>query len=95
MRVKTYDSVVRKAWSVSLLLTSVNKMPWDNITNRILEIVARAPGCQIADVAKRLPDVTLREVLYSLCHLKQSGQLDVVVGNQGGVFVTLSPRLFH
>lgn len=70
-------------------------MPWDNITNRILEIVAGAPGCQIADVAKRLPDVTLREVLHSLSGLKQSGQLEVVEGPQGTVFVTLSPRLFH
>lgn len=95
MRFKTYDSVVRKALSRSLSLASVNKMPWDTIGNRILEIVAGAPGCQIADVAKRLPDVTLREVLHSLCHLKRRGQLEVVVGNQGAVFVTLSPRLFH
>ena len=80
---------------MSLSLPTVTKMPWDNINNRILEIVARAPGCQIADVAKRLPDVTLREVLDSLCHLKQSGQLEVVERNQGAVVVTIAPRLFH
>jgi hypothetical protein len=95
MRFKTYEGVVRKALCMSLSLATVNKMPWHNITHRILEIVARAPGCQIADVAKRLPDVTLREVLDSLCYLKQSGQLEVVEGNQGAVFVSLSPRLFH
>jgi hypothetical protein len=80
---------------VSLSLTRANETRWDNIPNRILEIVAGTPGCQTADVVKRLPDVTLREVLHSLCHLKQSGQLEVVVGNQGAVFLTLSERLFH
>ena len=80
---------------MSSSLTRLNNTPWDNVINRILEIVAGAPGCQIADVAKRLPDVTLREVLHSLCHLKRSGQLKVVMGEQGALFVSLSPRLFH
>ena len=79
---------------MSLTSTTLNYKPWDNVVDRILEIVAGVPGCQIADVAKRLPELTLREVFNSLCYLKQSGQLQVVVGSQGAVFI-LSPRLFH
>ena len=95
MRFKSYDSVVRKALSMSSSLTKLNDTPWDTVNNRILGIVAGAPGSEIAAVAELLPDVTLREVLYALCYLKQSGQLDVVVGKHGALFVTLSPRLFH
>jgi hypothetical protein len=80
--------------ATSLSLTRLNNTSRDNVINRILEIVAEAPGCQIADMAKSLPDVTLREVFSSLCYLKKSGQLEMVVGSQGAVF-TLSPRLFH
>ena len=49
---------------MSLSLTTVNNLPWDNITNRILEIVAGAPGCEIAAVVELLPDVSLGEVVY-------------------------------
>jgi hypothetical protein len=61
----------------------------------VLEIIAGAPGCQVAYVAELIPDVTVKQVIVTLCYLKRSGQLEVVVGNQGAVFVTLSPRLFH
>ena len=80
---------------MSLSLTTVNNLPWDNITNRILEIVARAPGCQITYLAELIPDVTLEEIIVTLCYLKRSGQLDVVAGRQGAVTVTLCPTLFH
>ena len=80
---------------MALSLTTVNNLPWDNITNRILEIVAGAPGCQITYLAELIPDVTLEEIIVTLCYLKRSGQLDVVAGRQGAVTVTLSPTLFH
>jgi hypothetical protein len=80
---------------MSSSLTRSNDTPWNTIINRVLEIVAGAPGCPIAYVAKLTPDVTLKQVVVTLCYLKRSGQLEVVVGNQGAVFVTLSPRLFH
>lgn len=74
---------------------TLNDTPWDTVNNRILGIVAGAPGCEIAAVAELLPDVSLGEVLYAACYLKQGGQLDVVVGKHGALFVTISPRLFH
>ena len=80
---------------MSASLTRSQDTPWHTIMNRVLEIVAGAPGCQIAHVAELIPDVTLEEMMVALCHLKRSGQLEVVVGDQGAVFVTLSPRLFH
>ena len=80
---------------MSLSLTTVNNLPRDNITNRILEIVAGAPGCEIAAVVELLPDVSLGEVLYAVCYLKQGGQLEVAVGKHGALFVTISPQLFH
>jgi len=80
---------------MSSSLTRSNHTPWNTVINRVLEIVAGAPGCQIAYVAELIPDVTLKQVIVSLCYLKKIGQLDVVVGDHGAVFVTLSPRLFH
>ena len=80
---------------MSSAFPTMDKTPWNTTTHRILEIVAGAPGCQLTYVAQLLPDVTLRELLKGLCYLKQSRQLDVVVGKQGALFVTLSPRLFH
>ena len=80
---------------MSSSLTSLNNTPCDNVINRILEIVARAPGCQITYVAELIPDAPLEQVIVALGYLKRSGQLEVLVGNQGAVFVSLSPRLFH
>ena len=74
---------------------TIHKAPWNTTIHRVLEIVARAPGCRLSYVAELLPDVTRREILVSLCYLKQSRQLDVVMGEQGALLVTLSPRLFH
>ena len=80
---------------MSSSLASSNYTSWHTIISRVLEIVARAPGCHITYVAELIPDATLEQVIVTLCHLKRNGQLEVVVGNQGAVFVTLSPRLFH
>ena len=80
---------------MSSSLTTSNTSRWGRIINRVLEIVARAPGCQVAYVAGLIPDATLKEVIVTLCYLKQRGQLEVVVGKQGTVFVSLSRRLFH
>ena len=87
--------VEEKALSMSSSLTRSNTIPCSSIINRVLEIVAGAPGCQIKYVARLIPDVTLKEVIVALCYLKQRGQLEVVAGHQGAVVVTLSPRLFH
>ena len=84
-----------KGLSMSSAFGTINKTPWDTITHRVLEIVAKAPGCEIAHVTQLLPDVTLREILYCLSDLKKSGHLHFVVGNKGAVLFTLSPRLFH
>ena len=65
------------------------------IINRVLEIVAGAPGCQITYVEKLIPDAPLKHVIVSLGYLKRSGQLEVVVDNQGAVHFTLSARVFH
>ncbi len=74
---------------------TINKTPWDTITHRVLEIVAKAPGCEITHVAQRLPDVTFRQILGCLSNLKKSGQLHLIVSNKGALLFTLSPRLFH
>jgi|GEM_PF-6183911 hypothetical protein len=66
---------------------TIHKTPWDTPTYRIFEIVAEAPGCQLAYVAQLLPDVTLRDLLKSLCYLKHSRQLDLVLGKQGALFL--------
>ncbi|HET9787828.1 MAG TPA: hypothetical protein VFP47_11865 [Pyrinomonadaceae bacterium] len=54
-----------------------------------------APTARIEDVAKLTPELTLREVFYTLCYLSQRGQLRLIVDGQGGFAVTTAVRLFN
>jgi len=90
-----HKTAAGKASCMSSSLSNSIDTPWHIIINRVLEIVAAAPGCQITYVAGLIPDVTLEEIVVALSYLKRRGQLNVLVGNQGAVSVTLSPRLFH
>ena len=37
-----------------------------SLTDRVFEIIAQAPGCQMRDVAQLLPEVSLREVFNAV-----------------------------
>jgi hypothetical protein len=67
----------------------------NTVLNHILDIVTHAPGCRIQDVAHHLPDLTLREVFYSLSYLSRKGQVHLIVDPQGGLAVTPTLRLFN
>ena len=69
--------------------------PQNTVINKILEIVALAPGCHVRYVAQFLPDVTLREIHYTLHFLNRKGQLDLKMDKQEGLTVTPSVRLFN
>jgi hypothetical protein len=69
--------------------------PQNTVMNEILEIVALAPGCHVTYVAQFLPDVTSREIYYTLRFLNQKGQLDLKMDREDGLTVTPSPRLFN
>ena len=43
--------------------------PGNTVISHILDIVAHEPGCRIEDMADLLPDLTLKEVVYTLCYL--------------------------
>jgi hypothetical protein len=73
----------------------MNHVPGASITDRIFEIIAHAPGCQMRHVAHLLPDLSLREVFNALCYLSSNGQLNLKVDGQEGVTITVSPRSFN
>jgi hypothetical protein len=67
----------------------------ESITDRIFEIIAHAPGCQMRDVAHLLPDLSLRQVFNALRYLSSNGQVNLKVDGQEGVTITISPRSFN
>ena len=66
-----------------------------SITDRIFEIIAHAPGCQMRHVAHLLPDLSLRQVFNALRYLSSNGQVNLKVEGQEGVTITVSPRSFN
>ena len=73
----------------------MSHVPAASITDRIFEIIAQAPGCQMKHVAHLLPELSLREVFNALRYLSSNGQLDLTVDRQKGVTITVSPRCFN
>jgi hypothetical protein len=67
----------------------------ESITDRIFEIIAQAPGCQMRHVAHLLPDLSRREVFNALRYLSSNGQLNLKVDRQKGVTITVSPQCFN
>jgi uncharacterized protein (DUF433 family) len=67
----------------------------ESITDRIFEIIAHAPGCQMRHVAHLLPDLSLRQVFNALRYLSNNGQLNLKVEGQEVVTITVSPRSFN
>jgi hypothetical protein len=45
--------------------------PDNTIIDHILNVIALAPRARIEDVAKLTPELTLREVFYTLCYLSR------------------------
>ena len=69
--------------------------PDNTIINHILNVIAMSPRARIEDVAKLTPELTMREVFYTLCYLSRRGQLRLIVDGQGGFAVTTTVRLFN
>jgi hypothetical protein len=65
-----------------------------SLTDRVFEIIAQAPGCQMRDVAQLLPEVSLREVFNAVRYLSDSGQLKLTCKEEG-VSLVLSPCSFN
>jgi hypothetical protein len=63
--------------------------------DRIFEIIARAPGCEMRHVADLLPDLSLRQVFNALRYLSSNGQVNLKMEGQEGVTLTVSPRSFN
>lgn len=66
-----------------------------SITDRIFEIIAHAPGCEMRHVAHLLPDLSLRQVFNALRYLSSNGQVNLKMEGQEGVTITVSPRSFN
>ena len=73
----------------------MNNVLGASITDRIFEIIAHSPGCQMKHVAHLLPELSLREVFNALRYLSSNGQLDLKVERQGDVTLTISSRSFN
>jgi hypothetical protein len=67
----------------------------ESITDRIFEIIAHAPGCQMRHVAHLLPDLSLRQVFNALRYLSNNGQVNLKMEGQEEVILTVSPRSFN
>ena len=84
---------------LKILKESIDMKPQNTVINHILDIIAHKPGCRIEHVADLLsdffPDLTLKDVVYTLSYLCRKGQLDLVVDRQGGFAVTPTLRVFH
>jgi hypothetical protein len=48
--------------------------PDNTIIDHILHVIALAPRARIEEVAKLTPELTLREVFYTLCYLSRASQ---------------------
>jgi hypothetical protein len=84
---------------LKILKESIDMKPQNTVINHILDIIAHKPGCRIEHVADLLsdffPDLTLKEVVYTLSYLSRKGQLDLIVDRQGGFAITPTSRLFN
>ena len=67
----------------------------ESITDRIFEIIAHRPGCQMSQVAHLLPDLSLRQVFIALRYLSGNGQVTLKVEGHEVVTITVSPRSFN
>ena len=74
----------------------MNPMKLKNaVVDHMLNVIAHSPGIRIEDVAQLTPELSLREVIYTLCYLSRKGQLRLLVNGQGGVAVTTTLRFFN
>jgi|SRR5687768_17212416 hypothetical protein len=72
-----------------------NMKPDVTIINRILDVIARAPGCPINQVPHLLPGLTRKEIFYTVGYLRRKGLLELTAGGRGGCGVTTTLRLFN
>jgi hypothetical protein len=73
----------------------MDHVPGASITDRIFEIIANVPGCQMRDVARLLPDLSLQQVFNALQYLRSNRQLSLKMSKHEGVSITVSPQSFN
>ena len=66
----------------------------NTVMHHMLNVIAHAPGIRIEEVAQLTPELTLKEVFYTLCYLSRKGQLRLIVNAQVGLAVTRTLRFF-
>jgi len=57
------------------------------LTDRILEAVAKAPGCRIEELVYVFPDFTWNQVFYEVNRLSRNGQLRLILHGRGIITV--------
>ena len=62
------------------------------VSDRILEAVRRAPGCELDDLELRLPDLTWNQVFLEIDHLSRTGQVCVASKGRGVYTVRLPTK---
>ncbi len=53
------------------------------VTDRILDAVDSAPGCQLDDLVLRVPELTWHQVLLEVARLSRTGQVRVTAMGEG------------
>jgi len=59
------------------------------VTDRILDAVHGAPGCQIDDLVLRVPELTWHQVLLEVARLSRTGQVRVTAMDEGRYAISL------
>lgn len=57
--------------------------PESTLTDRLLQMVTKTPGCRIEDLVDHFPDLPWNDVFREVTRLSQDGQLQLVLDGKG------------
>ena len=71
-------------------------MPTQLITDdRVLDVIARSPGCTLEDIVRACPDLTWNQVFITVDRLSREGAVTLTPKGRGVYTVHLSNNTLH
>jgi len=62
------------------------------VTDRILDAVHAAPGCQLDDLVLNLPELTWNQVFFEVDRLSRTGQVRITARGEGTYAIRLPTK---
>ena len=62
------------------------------VTDRILDAVHAAPGCQLDDLVLKLPELTWNQVFFEVDRLSRTGQVRITARGEGTYAIRLPTK---